>query len=298
MPTIDLGDQPRQPEARARRDRPVRRARGDREGPGRAAAFQRIAAQRATPRRRLGVASCASSVRRSPRPTARVPASASSSRWPASSGPGPWRTSSRPSRATRRRVRGQGTSPEVAAIAADEREHAVIWERLSNGAAARPRPIAIAAAIARSAARGSEVANRERWHRTAVSPARCGPSSSGSATGSSATCRWSWASPAPPADAELRPAGRRSPACSPGRSAWPPASTSRCRASASCSSARSRSSAPRWRRCPRRRRPSWPPPTGPRASRREARADRASDLRRPGDGARHARPRGARPRSR
>ena len=45
---------------------------------------------------------------------------------------------------------------------------------------------------------------------------------------------------------------RASPDCWPARSAWPPASTSRCRASASCSSARSRSSGPRWRPCPRR----------------------------------------------
>ena len=30
----------------------------------------------------------------------------------------------------------QGTSPEVAAIAADEREHAQIWERLENATAA------------------------------------------------------------------------------------------------------------------------------------------------------------------
>ena len=60
-----------------------------------------------------------------------------------------------------------------------------------------------------------------------------------------------------------------SPACWPGRSAWPRASTSRCRASASCSSTRSPSNGPRWRRCPRRRRPSWPPRTGPRGSRPE-----------------------------
>ena len=90
-----------------------------------------------------------------------------------------------------------------------------------------------------------------------------------------------------------------SPASSPARSAWPPASTSRCRASASCSSARSPSSGPRWRRCPTRRRPS---------SRRiyrakgftadEADTIAAPHLPGPGGRPRHARPRGARPRPR
>jgi VIT1/CCC1 family predicted Fe2+/Mn2+ transporter len=58
----------------------------------------------------------------------------------------------------------QGASPEVAAIAADEREHAEIWNRLSSG-----KPIAgsrdgiTAAGRATSAA---DVGRNERWHRT------------------------------------------------------------------------------------------------------------------------------------
>ena len=101
----------------------------------------------------------------------------------------------------------------------------------------------------------------------AAARARCARSSSASPTASSATCRSSWASPARPRATRASSCSPGSPACSPGRSPWPRASTSRCRASASCSSARSPSSAPSWRRCPRRRRPSSPPSTGPRASR-------------------------------
>ena len=63
----------------------------------------------------------------------------------------------------------QGASPEVAAIAADEREHAIIWDQLKAGdqfgrrdrgwpATAWPSP-----AGATSAA---EIGNREAWHRT------------------------------------------------------------------------------------------------------------------------------------
>jgi vacuolar iron transporter family protein len=61
----------------------------------------------------------------------------------------------------------QDSSPEAAAIAADEREHAAIWERLkadtSVVAEAGPRRDGVAAAaVARSAA---EVGSRETWHR-------------------------------------------------------------------------------------------------------------------------------------
>jgi VIT1/CCC1 family predicted Fe2+/Mn2+ transporter len=61
----------------------------------------------------------------------------------------------------------QAASPEAAAIAADEREHAAIWERLkadtSVVAQARTRRDGVAAAAtARSAA---EVGSRETWHR-------------------------------------------------------------------------------------------------------------------------------------
>jgi VIT1/CCC1 family predicted Fe2+/Mn2+ transporter len=58
----------------------------------------------------------------------------------------------------------QGTSPEVDAIAADEREHAEIWDRLSNDPP--PTTPSDRVAIARSARSASEVAARESWHRT------------------------------------------------------------------------------------------------------------------------------------
>jgi len=58
----------------------------------------------------------------------------------------------------------QGASPEVAAIAADEREHAEIWNRLSSGKPITgPRDGIAAAGRARSAA---DVGRNEQWHRT------------------------------------------------------------------------------------------------------------------------------------
>ncbi len=61
----------------------------------------------------------------------------------------------------------QGVSPEVAAIAADEREHAEIWDRLkierASGVTARPRD---GIAIARRARSAAEVGRHEGWHRT------------------------------------------------------------------------------------------------------------------------------------
>ena len=65
----------------------------------------------------------------------------------------------------------------------------------------------------------------------------------------------------------LHPARGRSPASSRARSRWRPASTSRCRASASCSSARSSWSARSSRRCPRRSSGARGASTSPRASR-------------------------------
>ncbi len=61
----------------------------------------------------------------------------------------------------------QGVSPEVAAIAADEREHAQIWDRLKAG---RPAPglgdtDRDGVAIAREARNAAEIGERERWHR-------------------------------------------------------------------------------------------------------------------------------------
>lgn len=48
-------------------------------------------------------------------------------------------------------------SPEVDAIAADEREHAEIWKRLSGGTGATPSP-------GHAAHRPSDIAANERWH--------------------------------------------------------------------------------------------------------------------------------------
>ena len=64
-------------------------------------------------------------------------------------------------------VRRPGASPEVAAIAADEREHAVIWDRLKAGDG-EPRvsdPARDGVAIARRARSAAEVGQRESWHR-------------------------------------------------------------------------------------------------------------------------------------
>ncbi|MGZ8437797.1 MAG: VIT1/CCC1 transporter family protein, partial [Candidatus Limnocylindrales bacterium] len=65
----------------------------------------------------------------------------------------------------------QGASPEAAAIAADEREHAEIWKRLqretdgdgTTPVAAAPRD---GVAIAREAASAAEIGQREEWHRS------------------------------------------------------------------------------------------------------------------------------------
>ncbi|HJP88777.1 MAG TPA: VIT1/CCC1 transporter family protein [Candidatus Limnocylindrales bacterium] len=51
-------------------------------------------------------------------------------------------------------------APEVEAIAADEREHAAIWQRLSSQATAAGHPSA-----AHPVRRPTDIADRERWHR-------------------------------------------------------------------------------------------------------------------------------------
>jgi VIT1/CCC1 family predicted Fe2+/Mn2+ transporter len=62
----------------------------------------------------------------------------------------------------------QGISPELSAMAADEREHAAIWERLSlrgrSGGATDPARDGVA--IARGASSAAEIGERERWHRS------------------------------------------------------------------------------------------------------------------------------------
>ena len=56
------------------------------------------------------------------------------------------------------------SSPEVLAIAADEREHAEIWKRLADGS---PIPAAAGDAAASPVARSPDAVGRdERWHRT------------------------------------------------------------------------------------------------------------------------------------
>jgi VIT1/CCC1 family predicted Fe2+/Mn2+ transporter/rubrerythrin len=62
---------------------------------------------------------------------------------------------------------GQGASPDIAAIAADEREHAVIWDRLKlgedvdfDGGSGRD-----GVAIASKAKSAGEIGRREDWHR-------------------------------------------------------------------------------------------------------------------------------------
>jgi VIT1/CCC1 family predicted Fe2+/Mn2+ transporter len=64
----------------------------------------------------------------------------------------------------------QGEHPEVASIAADEREHARIWERLdgtgAGGTSAATAPSHERLAAARHARSASEIGQREGWHRT------------------------------------------------------------------------------------------------------------------------------------
>ena len=61
----------------------------------------------------------------------------------------------------------QGAAPEVVAIAADEREHAEIWDRLKAGAVAAGAgdPDRDGAAMARGAGSAAEVGQGEAWHR-------------------------------------------------------------------------------------------------------------------------------------
>lgn len=64
----------------------------------------------------------------------------------------------------------QGGSPEAAAIAADEREHAEIWKRLNRGTGDATGAAGVVArdgvAIAREASSAAEIGQREQWHRS------------------------------------------------------------------------------------------------------------------------------------
>jgi len=62
----------------------------------------------------------------------------------------------------------QAATPEAAAIAEDEREHARIWERLQaapSGGSLAMEPSAERVAAARTATSAAQIADRERWHR-------------------------------------------------------------------------------------------------------------------------------------
>lgn len=60
----------------------------------------------------------------------------------------------------------QSSSPEVAAIAADEREHAEIWDRLSSDKGLAVERDGVA--VARTAKSVAVVAENEHWHRTSA----------------------------------------------------------------------------------------------------------------------------------
>ena len=66
----------------------------------------------------------------------------------------------------------QGTSPEVAAIAADEREHAQIWERLAAGTAIADDHDGVGVRVGPRRTRGvtpaADIGRREPWHRTSA----------------------------------------------------------------------------------------------------------------------------------
>ncbi len=60
----------------------------------------------------------------------------------------------------------QGASPEVESIAADEREHAQIWERLATGSAIAADRDGVG--VARRARSAADIGRRETWHRTSA----------------------------------------------------------------------------------------------------------------------------------
>ena len=137
--------------------------------PRRADAFRRIAGERAAARRDLGGQAARARRDRAARPTGRGCASGSSSSPPGSSAP---RAVADLVKALEGDEEGlyvaQGASPEVAAIAADEREHAIIWDQLKAGdqfgdVTGDGRD---GVAIARRATSAAEIGNREAWHRT------------------------------------------------------------------------------------------------------------------------------------
>jgi len=64
---------------------------------------------------------------------------------------------------------GQAATPEIAAIAADEREHAEIWRRLDASSPPMPADGAHPPILPGRATTAEEITRRERWHRSAHS---------------------------------------------------------------------------------------------------------------------------------
>ena len=167
-------------------------------------------------------------------------------------------TSSPRSRATRRTLYESQSSPEVAAIAADEREHAEIWRQLKTGET--------------TLSPTEDIAARERWHRSGRSGtlrAVIFGVSDGLVSNLALVMGVAGRRPATEGRFILLAgiAGLARRRVQHGRRRVHLDAV----ASASCSSARSPSSAPSSRRCPRRSRPRWPRSTGRRASARTRR---------------------------
>ena len=159
--------------------------------PRRAAAFRTIAAQRAPPRRHLGDAAARARRRRSRRPARpRLRVRFIILARPRSSGRAPCRDLVQALEGDEEATYdAQGDRPEVEAIAADEREHAEIWQPARRRATARRPEAAVAGGAAAAASPRTPPAPRRRSRRASAGtgPAgrgRCGRSSSASATAS------------------------------------------------------------------------------------------------------------------
>ena len=126
--------EPRQPQARAGRGRPLRRPRLDRAGPAPGGRLPPHRGRTSAATRTSGRPGCASWARRCPPATRPRVAGAVHHRWPRGcSGRGPCRDLVQALEGDEEAAyEQQETHPEIAAIAADEREHAEIWKRLDD----------------------------------------------------------------------------------------------------------------------------------------------------------------------